>query len=284
MFVEVISLYFEGQAKGIILDNAYDVFVRNQYLKYIEKNSINYLRCQDVDMSLLNFFSDIEFITVPEDAENLEELYKLKKLKGLEISARNLAKLDLACFKELEYLVVSDYSKENYSLQSCIRLKHLYLIHSNITSLKNIVVSSKLETIHLDFCYDLKTLDGIQSFANLNKLVIDYCLKLNDVSSLKNISDSIKYLSITDCNKIQGLLDVLSQLTKLETLHLATFQTNRVNYLESIKFIESFHNLKSFMTDYNIKDGDLTPLTKIKEVNILKSYKHYNLKLNFENK
>ena len=83
MIKKVTSLYYNGKDNGIILDDAYDLYKRNQYIKYIKEKSINYLYCQDLDMNLLASFPDMEFITIPEDAENIEGVYNLKLLTGL---------------------------------------------------------------------------------------------------------------------------------------------------------------------------------------------------------
>ena len=273
------SHYFDGNDNGIILDDAYDLYKRNQYAKYIKENSINYLRCQDVDMNLLTSFPNIEFVTIPEDAENIEGLYNLRMLKGLEITANKLELLDLSCFSNLEYLIIHNYSKEHNLLINCKQLKHLCIIHSNITSLKTITTNGCLESLHLEFCYNLKTLDGIQLFGQLSKVVLDYCLKMENISDMKFFVNSLKYLRITDCNKIQGLSYILSGLVELENLHISTSQTNCINKLYSVSFVGKLTKLKSFVTDYKIEDGDLKPLLNIESVDVLKFYKHYNLQI-----
>ena len=278
MIEAITSLYFDGKDNGIILDDAYDLYKKNQYVKYVNENSINYLRCQDVDMNLLVFFPDIEFITVPEDAENINAIYNLKKLKGLEISTKNFNKLDLSRLDNLEYLVLYDYSKKCQELQSCKNLKHLVIVHSNITDLNCISANCNLESLHLNFCYGLRSLTGIQSFSNLSKLELEYCLKLEDISEVTSLGNSIKYLSITDCNRVKELYSSLSKLLMLETLYLTSFQTSKVNSLPSIDFIENLLKIKKFMTDYKILDGDLTALLTVEEVDILKFYRQYNLK------
>jgi len=277
MIKNVTSFYYDGKDNGIILDDAYDLYKRSQYIKYVKEHSINYLRCQDVDMNLLTFFPEIEFITVPEDAEHLENIYKLRKLKGLEIAANKLKLLDLSGFSNLEYLIVHDYSNGCNLLLNCNKLKHLFIIHSNITDLNSISINCNLESLHLEFCYNLKTLDGIRLFGQLKRVILDYCLKLKNISDLKFFANSLKCLRITDCNKINELSDTLSELLAIESIHLSTSQTNCVNKLPSVCFVDKLVRLKSFLTDYQIEDGDLKPLLKIKEVDILKFYKSYNL-------
>lgn len=134
-----------------------------------------------------------------------------------------------------------------------------------------------LESLHLEFCYNLKTLDGIRLFGQLKRVILDYCLKLKNISDLKFFANSLKCLRITDCNKINELSDTLSELLAIESIHLSTSQTNCVNKLPSVCFVDKLVRLKSFLTDYQIEDGNLKPLLKIKEVDILKFYKSYNL-------
>ena len=78
MIKNISSLYFDGLDKGIVIDNAYDIYARSLYIKYIEENNINYLRFQDTDMNLAAFFPNVEYVLVPEEAENLQGLYSLK--------------------------------------------------------------------------------------------------------------------------------------------------------------------------------------------------------------
>ena len=125
MIKKVTSLYYNGKDNGIILDDAYDLYKRNQYIKYIKEKSINYLYCQDLDMNLLASFPDMEFITIPEDAENIEGVYNLKLLTGLEITANKLKLLDLSYFSNLEYLVIHDYSSKQNLLINCKQLKYI---------------------------------------------------------------------------------------------------------------------------------------------------------------
>lgn len=280
MIKNVKSLYYDGKDNGIILDGVYDLYNRNQYIKYVKENSVNYLFCQDVDMSLLAFFPDIEFITIPEDAENIEGVYALKSLRGLEITAKKLELLDLSRFSDLEYLVIRDYLKEEDLLLNCKRLKHLCLVHSGVTNLKTILSNCDLESLRLEFCYNLKTLNGVQCLQNLRKAELDYCLKLENISDIQSAANSLKYLRITDCNKIRELPSELIKLSELETLYVSTSQTKCVNKFTSVEFIKKLTSLKNFMTDYKIEDGNLEPLLNVENVDILKFYKNYNLKEN----
>ena len=75
MNIKKDRLLFFNNAEGIILDDAYDILKRKEYVKYVEENDIKYIRSQDVDMVNMTYFPDIEYLTVPDDAENLATLY-----------------------------------------------------------------------------------------------------------------------------------------------------------------------------------------------------------------
>lgn len=271
-----ISDFFQNLAQGIILDNAYDLYLRNRYIDYVDKFNINYISSQDIDMNMLKFFPNIEFLTVPPDAENLHALYNLKKLKGIEIFARCFDDLDLTKFENLEYLLVQEQPQNIHQLEHCKKLKHLKCSQWDSTDVSDLKSICTLRSLELEFCGKLQSLNGIQNLIGLEKVTICYCLKLRQIEGLKKIKDSLKHFILEDCNKVEDLFTIES-LCSLEFLILSNFETRVVNKLPSVGFINEMPFLKTFMTDYKIEDGDLTPLLKVKNVDILKFYRHYNL-------
>lgn len=272
-----ISIFFKNLANGIVLDNAYDIYMRNQYIDYVYNKNINYIWSQDIDMNMISFFPDIEFLTVPQDAENIQALYNLKKLKGIEISARCLDELDLSQFNNLEYLLVIEKPKKMNNLEGCKNLKHLYCSQWKILDIDDLKCLNSLESLTLQFCERLQSLKGIEYFIHLKELKIEYCLKLRRINDLKEIKGSLKRLTLEDCNKIEDL-NTIELLYELEWLHLFSFQTRVINKFPSLKFVNQMPHLKNFLTDYKIGDGDLTPLLKVENVDILNFYPYYNLK------
>ena len=49
--------------EGIRIDNAYDPYILNEYLKYVKKNSVEYLVYQDNDLSTLDKFDNIKYLS-----------------------------------------------------------------------------------------------------------------------------------------------------------------------------------------------------------------------------
>lgn len=273
------SIFFQDLAQGIVLDNAYDLYLRNRYIDYVDKFNINYISSQDIDMNMLKFFPNIEFLTVPPDAENLHALYNLKKLKGIEIFARCFDDLDLTKFENLEYLLVQEQPQNIHQLEHCKKLKHLKCSQWDSTDVSDLKSICTLKSLELEFCGKLQSLNGIGNLTILEKVSIIYCSKLRQIEELKGVKDSLKRLILEDCNKIEDL-STIALLCNLEFLLLSSFQTRGVNKLPSLKFIREMPHLKEFLTDYKIEDGDLTPLLKVDKVDVLKFYRHYNLKEN----
>lgn len=273
------SIFFQDLAQGIVLDNAYDLYLRNRYIDYVDENKINYIFSQDVDMNLVSFFPNVEFLTIPEEAQNLQALYSLRKIRGMEISARCLEILDLSKFENLEYLLIRGQPENVAQLENCKKLRILKCLQwkmSDLTKLKSI---KTLRGLEIEFCDSLQSLNGIGNLTILEKVSIIYCSKLRQIEELKGVKDSLKRLILEDCNKIEDL-STIALLCNLEFLLLSSFQTRGVNKLPSLKFIREMPHLKEFLTDYKIEDGDLTPLLKVDKVDVLKFYQHYNLKEN----
>lgn len=269
------SIFFKDFANGIILDNSYNVYNRNRYIDYIEKNEINYIYSQDIDMNMVAFFPKIKFLSVPQDAENLYKLYQLENLIGLEIFASEIDKIELNNFKYLEMLLVRGKPKNLINIQHCKNLRVLSCQQWNLTDLYELSNIKTLISLEMFFCNNLKTLKGIECLTNLEEICLNYCLKLREIGSLEAISKNIKTLKIFDCNNIENL-SVFNSLQNLQRLIFLSTGT-KGNKIDSIGFVEKMHNLQEFVTNYKIIDKNLKPLVNVKEVEILKFYKDYNM-------
>ncbi len=115
------------------------------------------------------------------------------------------------------------------------------------------------------------TLSRMENLRNLQKLQINYCTKLTDISALRECLN-LKILEFTACKQIKDFTP-LSQLNNLERLQL--FNCGEIS---SLKFIESMENLKSlvFMST-NILDGDLSPCMRLEYAGT-NDKRHYNIK------
>lgn len=82
----------------------------------------------------------------------------------------------------------------------------------------------------------------------------------------------MRALKIENCPKITDF-SVLDELENLEYLQIIGS-----NVLPDIKFIKKLKNLKTFVFDIKIEDGDLTPCLDINHVSSLRMMKHYNVR------
>lgn len=269
----IMAPRFGKNVKGIILDNAYDVYKRNRFIEYVKDRQISYIYCRDVDLRLLSWFSQVEYLTVPEEAEHLENLQCLSELKGLEITAQCLSHVDLGWFPQLDRLVVHG---QPHQAIICDGINYLYCSQWSMKDFRNLIGVRKVKSLCLDFCSKLESLQGVENFSGLQEIALDYCTRLTDIEALAAQAESLKSLSVTDCNRIRSL-QVLSQLINLETLSLTNFQSGGRGKLPSVAFLDALPRLQEFMTDYRILDNDLTPLLNLKNVSILCHNKKYNL-------
>ena len=67
---------------------------------------------------------------------------------------------------------------------------------------------------------------------------------------------------------------MLTKLKKLESLAICGYKGT----LDDLGFIDELPNLKFFVTDYNVLDGNIKPLMRLPYASILQDRRHYNLK------
>lgn len=268
---------FFGNINGLILENIYNQRKRNEYLTFVKKEKINYIFPQDNDMSLLTIFQGIEYLTIPEDAENIESLYALSSLRGIEICADHLTNLSLEKFSNLEFLSIIGHPKDINVIKFKDHIKRLYCNNWNYENLENLFGFNNLESLMIDGCRRLKSLKGLVSLKHLENLRAIYCLKLVNIEALKYIKGSLKTLEIMQCNKVSSF-SVVAELNLLQDLVLISGTSMPPKILNSVSFINNLKELKTFVTDYTIMDFDLTPLLKLEHAELIKYHNQYNLK------
>lgn len=95
---------------------------------------------------------------------------------------------------------------------------------------------------------------------------------LEDIHALEKVKSSLRILRIENCPRIKDF-SVLGTLENLERLNL--FGSNE---LPDLSFLKTMKNLKTFGFNINVRDGDLSPCTKLSYVYSERNRKHYNLK------
>jgi len=149
-------------------------------------------------------------------------------------------------------------------------LRSLSVVSYKGVSLDEYFHSSCLDTLNLTSC-KIKNLDGIGKSQRMQCLYLAYNRILSDISALRDVKDTLKLLRIENCAKIKDF-SVLGELQQLELLELSG-----ANEIESLAFLKSLPNLKFFVCDLNVLDGDLTPCHNVSYVYVNPYRKHYNL-------
>lgn len=116
-----------------------------------------------------------------------------------------------------------------------------------------------------------KSLDVLEMLPKLEKININYCTKLTDVSAVAKCP-ILQEVNFETCKQVTNF-DTLSQSQTIETIRM--FKCGSV---PSIHFIDDMSNLKAInIVETSVLDGDLTPCLRLESVTTLDK-KHYNLK------
>lgn len=268
---------FFDSVNGIIIDNMYDDYLKNQQLKVIANNKINYILSQDNDLSYLNHdvFKSVDFLTISKEAENIECIYNLSNLQGIKLYSSVLKKIEIEKLESLNMIyIIYDESFDLTKIPKNINKVGLRFYKGS--TLNELVELKSLVSIRIDNSSSVVNLNGIQELKLLECLTLDYCKKLYDISALKNCNSLIS-IKISDCPRIEDVFGVLEKLDKVENLEL-TYSETANKKISSIVGLKNMIKLRSFTTNYQIIDGNLYPLIRLKSVNILKWYKNYNIK------
>jgi len=176
---------------------------------------------------------------------------KMKHIKQIRISLSNFRRgTGFQKVKDLELLRISDCDKEDLREYFCSeKMKYLMIFYSR-----------------------LRNLDHIETAPNLKWVQLEELKRLEDISALEHIAESVEALCISGCPKVKDF-SVLEKLVNLRHLELT-----RRNEIPSLSFLNQMPQIQTFLFSMNVLDGDLTPCMKIPYVYCERNRKHYNLK------
>lgn len=206
----------------------------------------------------LNFLSRLEHylegVTILDEKYDYAPVNNLHKLKSLGFPDNKRDTIDLSNFPHLESLAC-DYSPRLKELETCGELRSLTLsgYKSSAKTIEKIPPLPSLITLNL-FVTNITSLVGINSFPQLNELTLFRASRLEDISALREIRDTVTRIEIDSCKQIRNY-EVLGELTNLERLIISCSSP-----IESLSFTKTLPNLDflSFVKT-NIVDGDLSP-------------------------
>lgn len=209
------------------------------------------------------------------DEFDYSPLYKLPQIKSLQCSTiygfreEFSTTIDCAKINGLENIHITNSRYKN--INAVKTLKGLSLSNYEKRDMSEAFCSSILDTLSI-FQSKITALEGIQKSQKMQCLYLYYNRSLQDISALRKVKTTLKALRIENCPKINDF----SPLGELENLEL--LELSGSNELSSLGFLIKMKNLKTFIFNMNVKDGDLTPCLDLSYVYSEKNRKHYNLK------
>ena len=223
--------------------------------------SLKYIRIKPSDNAKNNF--------------DYSPLYQLPNIKSLSCATiygdRNefTTSIDYSKFNTLERVSISGPGHKNYNTVKS--LKTIGISGYKESDLTNMFSSLSLDSLMIIQC-GIKSLEGLQKSDKMKCLYLYHNRSLQDITALRKVKDSLRTLRIDNCSKIKDF-SVLSELENLEMLELSGG-----NQLPSLDFIKSMRNLKTFVFNVNVLDGDLSPCQNLSYARSLRERRHYNLK------
>ena len=253
MLIKETTNTFFDNPKGMIVDNSYDLYTLKCLLKYYSENKIEYLHSQDSDLSFLNHFSSVKFLSFSDEAIGLEVLNKLTKLVGVCLLSSQIKEISYSVLEKLEYLEVifNDDTAIDFSLLKSLKKLSVSNLHCS-----EIKIPPNLEFLELCNCKKITNLDFLKRSHSIKHIKLDYLPKLERFDCFENSFDKIETLEILDCKRIKNFECVLSTLTNLRRLKIMAAPDDKLKF-QSVSFIERMKMLKSFTTSYKIEDGNL---------------------------
>ena len=177
--------------------------------------------------------------------------------------------MDYTKIRGLEDLRISSENEANF--QRISSLKKLSISHCISDNLSAMFCSKELDTLEVSSC-KIRCLDGVEAAPRLQCLYLTLNRQLEDISSLETVKKTIRALRIVKCPKVKDF-SVLSKLENLEYLFLES-----VNKIPNLNFLDSLPNLKTFICNMEVEDGNLIPCLRLSYAHCGKMRKHYNLK------
>lgn len=205
-----------------------------------------------VGLEFLREISNVKRLLVWSDAE-LQEIERLTELKSLGLSETR-SSLDLRNLKSLTELAYT-WSPRIHGLSSLPHLKALTIskVRTQDKTLRGVLPSTLHEVLILQS--PLESLSGLEDLTLLEKCELSYLPKLQDISALAALKDSLKFLDIQNAKRITNH-HTLGALENLDELRIWQCKS-----MPSIGWLRSLKRLRRFVfMDTRIEDGDLSPL------------------------
>ena len=280
---EFVPMFYPFYEKKAILVR-FDGRTLEDYQKYILEHGIEKAHIIMPDLKILKLCPSLKYLkifpsrNVPENFD-VSPLYDLPEVKALHClnkytfqGKERISEIDFSLINGLiDLSVYVNKGTLNFNKVKTIKSLSAGRFKGENCDLTDLFCSQELDTLTLGEC-QITSLNGIGTSPKMQCLYLDYNRTLSDISALSTVKKSLRALRIVNCPKIQDF-SVLGELENLELLELTGSNT-----IPSLDFVKSMKNLKTFLFDMNVRDGDLTPCLDLSYVYSVKNRKHYNVK------
>lgn len=251
--------------------------------RYISDNFITKAKFIRKDLEILNHCPNLQYLEIfpsiyASNGFDFSPLYDLEEIKHLHcITAfgpkmQHKGNIDYSKINNLVSLTVTA-NKNNLNFNTVETLKTLRIgeYKNAYKTLEDMFCSTILDTLELNHC-GIRSLRGIDVSKEMQCLYLLNNRTLQDISDIRKISGTLKALRINRCPDIQDF----SVLEELENLELLELTGN--NVIPNLDFIKHMKNLKTFVFNANVLDGNLFPCMNLSYVYSEVDRKHYNIK------
>lgn len=278
-FVPIIYPFNKRTAIRIADDGIHSI---KDYQNYICKKLVEQAEVFMPDLEILRFCPTLKYLKICPSYNTLKTvdfspLYELPEIKYL--NCQNIYG------NKSQFISEIDYSRINGLVNLFVYVNNGTLNYNKIETLKSFGVggfkgerndltdlfcSRELDTLSLNECR-IRSLNGLENSPKLQCLYIYNNRSLFDISALSKVKNTLKALRIENCYKIKDF-SILRELGNLELLELSGN-----NVLPNLNFLKNMKNLKTFVFNMNVLDGDLSQCLNLSYVYSEKNRKHYNL-------
>lgn len=262
------------------------VFLRSrkslrEHVDYICDNDIKKAIVVAEDINFLKQCSCLEYLMVfpAVTANNFDysPIYELPNIKWLQCetiygaSEEKVCSVDYSQFRNLKRLGISG-GKGHLNVHKAEKVVSLFFDFGfpNAKTLTGFVPGEALENFSIRQS-PIQSLEGIEVVSQLRRLELAYNRRLADISALRHLGETLRYLEIDTCGKIRDF-SVLKELYNLEFLIL-----KGSNVIPNLSFLKEMPKLKNIHITMNIEDGDIGLCDQLPYARI-KNRKHYSHK------
>jgi Leucine-rich repeat (LRR) protein len=226
------------------------------------------------DLSFLAKFPELKGLKIIDlRIPSVKPIHLLSELRELDVMTYCDTAIDFSSFPMLEKCSI-EWRKGCESLFERTGLKDLFVNKYKGKTASPFGQLANLESLAI-FNAPIQDIQGLGSLKKLRQLHLANLRRLRSLAGLENLTD-LEELEVATCRRIESIdeIGLLSRLRKL------SFLNN--NDIESLKPIDRIDTLESifFYDSTNIVDGDLSPLTRQKNLSRVsfQNRRHYSHK------